>query len=306
MFRKIRRYIRDPYYEIGYDVLWRHPNWMSDKWFLKSLWKRTFGYELDLEHPKTFNEKLQWLKLYDRKPEYTTMVDKYLAKQWVADKIGQQYVIPTIAVYDSVDEIDLDKLPDMFVLKCNHDSGNTVICKDKLSFDLESAKQKLDDAVKKDYYLKWREWPYKNVKKKVLAEKYLETSEIDDLIDYKMMTFSGRVKCCFTCTNRRSDNGLNVTVYDREWERMPFGRPNHPADVNPIPKPKSYEEMVEISERLGENMPFVRVDFYEIEGRPYVGEMTLYPAAGFEDFEPQEWNRVLGDWIELPLRKKRH
>ena len=155
-------------------------------------------------------------------------------------------MIPTLAVFNSVDEIDLDQLPDRFVLKCNHDSGNVVICKDKLSFDLELAKQKLDDALKKDYYLKWREWPYKNVKKKVLAEKFMEASEVDDLIDYKMMTFSGKVKGCFTCTNRRSDNGLNVTVFDREWERMPFGRPNHPVDVNPIVTPQSYEEMVEI------------------------------------------------------------
>ncbi len=170
MFRKLKRYLRDPYHEIGYDMLWRHPDLMPDKWYLKSLWKRTFGYELDLKHPKTFNEKLQWLKLYDRNPEYTIMVDKYHAKQWVADRIGAEYVIPTLAVYDSVDDIDLDKLPDQFVLKCNHDSGNVVICKDKSVFDLQAAREKLGAALKNDYYLKWREWPYKNVKRCVFAE----------------------------------------------------------------------------------------------------------------------------------------
>ena len=298
---RIIKLFKNPYYAIG-NYLYKHfPNVLPDEWFLKVAWKRCMGYELDLKHPNTFNEKLQWLKLNDRKPIYTTMVDKYRAKQWAADKIGDQYVIPTLAVYDSVDEIDLDKLPDQFVLKCNHDCGSVVICKDKSTFDLEVAKKKLGEALKKNYYWNSREWPYKNVKRCVFAEKYLGTLAEDDIIDYKMMTFRGRVNCCFTCTNRKSDNGLNVTVYDREWERMPFGRSNHPADVNPIPKPKSYEEMVEISERLGENMLFVRVDFYEIEERPYVGEMTLYPAAGFEDFEPKEWDKTLGDWINLPI-----
>lgn len=150
---------------------------MSDRWCLKSLWKRTLGY-VGLE--KTFNEKLQWLKLYDRKPEYTLMVDKCRAKQWVADKIGEQYIIPTLAIYNSVDEIDLDKLPDRFVLKCNHDSGNVVICKDKATFDLQAAREKLGAALKNDYYLKWREWPYKNVKRCVFAEKYLETTASDE------------------------------------------------------------------------------------------------------------------------------
>lgn len=299
MFRKIKRYLSDPYHEIGYDMLWKHPNWMSDKWYLKALWKRTFGYELDLKHPKTFNEKLQWLKLYDRRPEYTIMVDKYRAKQWVADRVGQEYVIPTLAVYQSVDEIDLDKLPNQFVLKCNHDSGNVVICKDKSTFDLDGAKTKLGDALKKNYYWDWREWPYKNVKRCIIAEKYLKNDDTDDMTDYKMMTFNAKVKCAFTCTNRRSGQGLNVTFFDTDWERLPFER-NYPADVKPIAKPASYAEMVEIAERLSEHLPFSRIDFYEVKGRPYFGEITLYPGAGFEPFDPNEWDKRLGEWIELP------
>lgn len=298
---KISKLLKDPYFTIG-NYCYKHcPNVLPDKWFLKVVWKQTFGYELDLRHPKTFNEKLQWLKLYDRKPEYTTMVDKYRAKQWVADRVGEEYVIPTLAVYQSVDEIDLDKLPDQFVLKCNHDSGNVVICKDKTTFDIEAAKKKLDEALKKNYYWNSREWPYKNVKRCIIAEKYLDSEENDDLTDYKMMTFNAKVKCSFTCTNRRSGQGLNVTFFDTDWERLPFER-NYPADARPIAKPASYTEMVEVAERLSEHLPFSRIDFYEVKERPYFGEITLYPGAGFEPFEPKAWDATLGEWIELPER----
>lgn len=258
------------------------------------------GYKLDLEHPKTFNEKLQWLKLYDRKPIYTTMVDKYKAKQWIADRIGEQYVIPTLAVYNSVDEIDLDKLPDKFVLKCNHDSGSVVICKNKSTFDLETAKKTLAAALEKNYYWMAREWPYKGVKSCVFAEKFLEDSATDDVIDYKMMTFNGKVKCCFTCTNRRSATGLNVTFFDVDWKKMPFER-LYPVDAKPVGRPSSYEQMVVFAERLSENIPFSRVDFYEINGMPFIGEITLYPGAGFEPFKPNDWDRKLGEWIKLPI-----
>ncbi len=297
---RIIKLFKNPYYAIG-NYLYKHfPNVLPDEWFLKVAWKRCMGYELDLKHPNTFNEKLQWLKLNDRKPIYTTMVDKYRAKQWAADKIGDQYVIPTLAVYDSVDEIDLDKLPDQFVLKCNHDCGSVVICKDKSTFDLEVAKKKLGEALKKNYYWNSREWPYKNVKRCVFAEKYLETIAEDDIIDYKMMSFNGKVKCSFTCTNRRNGKGLHVTFYDTDWKMMPFER-QYPSEVKPLEKPSSYEHMVELAEKLSEHMPFSRVDFYEIEGMPYVGEITLYPGAGFEVFEPKEWDKTLGDWIDLPI-----
>ena len=297
MFGKIKRYAHDPYYALGYDMIQKHPHLMSDKFYLSVLWKMKMGYELDWKHPTTFNEKLQWLKLYDRNPLYTTLVDKYKVKQWVADKIGEQYVIPTLAVYDSVDEINLDELPDKFVLKCNHDSGSVVICKDKATFDLETAKRKLGDALKKNFYWEAREWPYKNVKRCVFAEKFLE-EEHDDIVDYKMMVFKGKVKCSFTCTNRRNGTGLKVTFFDTNWERMPFTR-HYPCDFKPIDKPASYDDMVLISERLSEFMSFSRVDFYEIKGMPYFGEITLYPGGGFEEFDPKQWDRTLGEWIEI-------
>jgi len=305
MMNKIKKFFGDPYYVLGHYMIRHCPNLMSDKYFLKVKWKRCMGYELDLKHPKTFNEKLQWLKLYDRKPEYTIMVDKYRAKQWVADKVGEQFVIPTLAVYHSADEIDWNQLPDQFVLKCNHDSGSVVICRDKKSFDFEAAKRKLNNALKKNYYWDSGEWPYKHVKPMILAEPFLFESEADDIVDYKMMTFHGEVKCSFTCTNRRSGKGLNVTFFDTNWEKMPFVRA-YPAEIKPIEKPVSYEKMVEVAEKLGEYIPFSRVDFYEIKGMPYFGEITLYPGAGYEQFDPKEWDRTLGDWIKLPTDDMKH
>ncbi len=298
MFRKLKRYLRDPYHEIGYDMLWRHPNWMSDKWFLKSLWKRTFGYELDLARPKTFNEKLQWLKLHDRKPEYTTMVDKYLAKQWVVDRIGKQYVIPTLSIYESVDEIDLDKLPDKFVLKCNHDSGSVVICKDKCTFDLCSAKQKLAAALKRNYYLEWREWPYKNVKPCVMAEAFLE--DLEGVNDYKFFCFNGKVRALFVATERQNEEKeTRFDFFDENYNHLDFtnGHPN--AEVVPE-KPVHFVLMKNLSETLSKEIPHVRVDFYEVKGRVYFGEMTFYHWGGFMPFQPKKWDDIFGGWIVLP------
>lgn len=299
MFRKIKRYLQDPYHEIGYDMLWKHPDWMSDRWFLKSYWKRSFGYELDLEHPKTFNEKLQWLKLHDRKPEYTTMVDKYLAKQWVADKIGEQYIIPTLAVYNSVDEIDLGKLPDQFVLKCNHDSGNVVICKDKSMFDLQNAKEKIALALKNDYYLKWREWPYKNVKSRILVEKYMEDGS-GELIDYKFFCFNGYPKVILVCSERFSSDNMYETWLDDNWNILPIVENGHRVDEK-CSQPLNFDLMKELAIILSKDITFARIDFYEINGKVYFGEITFFPASGFEKFEPEEWNKTLGDWIELPI-----
>lgn len=280
-------------------MLWKHPDWMSDKWYLKSLWKRTFGYELDLEHPKTFNEKLQWLKLYDRKPIYMTMVDKYRAKQWVADKIGEQYIIPTLAFYNSVDEIDLDKLPDQFVLKCNHDSGNVVICKDKSTFDLQNAKAKLAAALKNDYYLKWREWPYKNVKRCVFAEEYLKGFLETGGADYKFFCFDGEVKAMFVATERFLDE-VKFDFFDPEFNHLDLYQ-IHPMSGRTISKPAGFEEMKGLASLLSKGFPHVRVDMYEVDGRIYCGEITFYHHAGFEPFHPSQWDVIFGDWIKLPI-----
>lgn len=300
MFNKVKRYIRDPYYSFGYDLMSKYPHLMSDKFYLSTLWKMKMGYELNWKHPSTFNEKLQWLKLYDRNPLYTILVDKYRVKKWVADIIGEEYVIPTLAVYSSVDQIDLGQLPNQFVLKCNHDSGSVVICKDKSTFDLDAAKIVLNKALKSNFYWETREWPYKNVEPCIFAEELLSDNGCDCLTDYKLMAFNNRVKCSFTCTSRWSDSGLHVTFYDLNWNIMPFER-YYPADKKPIGKPVSFNKMVEFAERLSQSTLFSRIDFYEVNNTPLFGEITFYPGGGFEPFTPPSWDQTLGDWLKLPV-----
>lgn len=276
---------------------------MPDEEYLKRLYKSAMGKELDIDNPKTFNEKLQWLKLYNRRPEYTTMVDKYAVKRYVADKIGEKYIIPTLGVWDHFDDIDFSTLPKQFVLKCTHDSGGLVICKDKAKLDVKKAKSKIEKSLKNNFYLMGREWPYKNVKPRIIAEQYMEDNpDSQELTDYKLMCFNGKVKCSFTCTSRYAKDGLKVTFFDTNWERMPFER-HYPAEPNQICKPKSYEEMTQLAEKLADKIPFVRIDFYEIKGKPYFGEMTFFPGNGMEEFTPEEWDETLGSWIELPNKE---
>lgn len=273
-------------------------HWMSDERFLKKEYYLAMGKTLNLNTPKTFNEKLQWLKLYNREPQYTMMVDKYAVKQYVASKIGSQYIIPTLGVWNHFDEIDFDELPNQFVLKCTHDSGGIVICKDKLKLDKRAAKQKLEYYLKRKYYYVHREWPYKNVKPRIIAEKYMSNDNGEDLNDYKLMCFNGQVKATFVCSDRFSEDGLKVTFYDTNWKRMPFER-HYPASKTDIARPKTYDEMLILAEKLAFQIPFVRVDFYEVHGRVYFGELTFFPGSGYEEFTPEEWDKKLGDWINL-------
>ena len=271
---------------------------MDDETYLKLKYKACLGKVLHLDNPQTFNEKLQWLKLYDRKPEYTTMVDKYAVKKYVADIIGEEYIIPTLGVWYHFDEIDFDKLPNHFVLKCTHDSGGIVICKDKNKLDLKSAKKKIEKCLKRNYYWSSREWPYKDVKPRIIAEPYMEDSKAHELIDYKFMCFNGKVKCSFTCSERFSKDGLKVTFFDKDWNIMPFER-HYPASKNPPKKPINYDKMIQFSEQLSQGISFVRVDFYEINGQLFFGELTFYPGSGFEEFTPEEWDYKLGDFLKL-------
>ena len=273
-------------------------NCLSDKAYLKMAYKAYIGKKLDLENPKGFNEKLQWIKLYDRKKEYIQLVDKYAVREYVKNTIGEEYLIPLLGVYNSVDEIDVDKLPEKFVLKCNHDSGSVVICKDKANFDFDAAKKKLVKTFKKNMFWWGREWPYEYVERKIIAEKYIESTR-GDLPDYKFMCFNGEVKCSFVCSERFTGKGLHVTFFDLDWNVMPFER-SHPAEKEGITKPQNYEKMLELAQKLSQNFPFVRVDFYEAEGKIYFGELTLFPGCGWEAFQPEEWDYTLGSWITLP------
>lgn len=277
-------------------------NWIPDSIYLKMKYRVVMGEKLNLRNPKTFNEKLQWLKIHNRKPIYTQMVDKYEAKKYIADMIGAEYVIPTYGVWDHFDDIDFDMLPNQFVLKTTHDSGGVVICDDKRSFDFQKAKAKLEPRLKQNFYWHGREWPYKNVKPRILAEKIL-TEEKDDvggtgrIEDYKMMCFDGAVECSFVCSGRDSERGLHVTFYDNEWAIMPFER-HYPRETTPVMKPNCFEKMKAIAGVLSKGFPFIRIDFYEVNGNLYVGELTFYPGSGFEEFSPREWDTILGEKIK--------
>lgn len=276
-------------------VYW--PKLMTDKHYLSVMYRYAMGEEMDWSKPETFNQKLQWLKVHDHNPVYTTMVDKYAVKGFVSRAIGEEYIIPTLGVWEKFDDIDFDSLPTKFVLKCTHDSGGIIICRNKASFDKVNASKKIMRCLNRNFYYMGREWPYKNVPPRIIAEPLMEDDGEEDLKDYKLMCFGGKVKCSFVCTNR--SEGLKVTFFNREWQKMPFER-HYPASSVPILCPKNYDEMVYLAEKLAEGIPFVRVDFYEIKGKTYFGELTFYPGSGFEEFRPQKWDKILGSWIELP------
>lgn len=271
---------------------------LSDKKFIEYRFLSEMGYKLNLKNPKTFNEKLQWLKLYDRNPEYTKMVDKYEVREYIKEKIGEEYLIPLIGVYDKFDDIDFDKLPNQFVIKCNHDSGGLVICKDKSKLDIESARKKINKSLKTNYYYSGREWPYKNVKPRIIIEKYMEDSNKSDLIDYKLFCFNGIPKIVLVCSERFSSSNMCETWFDMDWKLIDMTESGHRVDST-ISKPKQLKKMVELSKKLSKNIPFIRVDWYEIGDKLYFGELTFYPASGFEKFEPKEWNKKIGDMLSI-------
>lgn len=297
--RKIIRYIFDADYRFCIDSYYGKYHDMDDKEFLKRKYRAILKKELNIDNPQTFNEKMQWLKIYNRNPEYTDLVDKYKVKEVVGNRIGTQYIIPTIGIWDSFEDIEFDKLPNQFVLKCTHDSDGIVVVTNKDEIDLKKIKKKMVSSLRREYYYTHREWPYKNVKPKIIAEELLVDSDNKEINDYKLMCFNGKVKCSFVCTDRMNGKGLKVTFFDREWKKMPFERHYQSSDEN-IQRPKNYELMIELAEKLSENIPFVRVDFYEVNNKVYFGEMTFFPGSGFEEFQPEEWDRTLGNWISLP------
>ena len=270
---------------------------LPDKLYLKWKFKLMMGYKLNLDTPQTFNEKLQWLKLYDRNPDYTKMVDKYEVRKYIKEKIGEEYLIPLIDVYDKFDDIDFDKLPNQFVIKCTHDSGGLVICKDKNNLHVKAAKKKINKFMKRNYYKVHREWPYKNVKPRIIIEKYMEDTKAKELVDYKFMCFDGEPKLSFTCSERYN-NGLKVTFFDLDWNKLPFER-HYPSSNKKIIKPINYDLMLKFSKILSDDIPFVRVDWYEINGKLYFGELTFYPGSGYEEFTPSKYDKIIGDFIKL-------
>lgn len=291
-------------------LLVRLTPFIPDRLYLKWMFRLKMGYKLNLDNPQTFSEKLQWLKLYNRKPEYTQMVDKYEAKKYVANIIGEEYIIPTLGVWDKFEDIDFDALPNQFVLKTTHGGGNTgvVICKDRSSFDKAKANQKLESSLKSDIYKSMKEWPYKNVKKRIIAEEYIKVVGQQDLPDYKFFCFNGEPKYCQVIRDRNTKE--TIDFYDMEWSHMPFvglnpvimGDYTHliTNGNTPVSKPKHLEDMISICKKLSKDIPFSRIDLYVLYDKEYFGEITFYPMSGLGVFNPHDWNYKFGELIKLP------
>ena len=272
---------------------------MPDKMFLQNFFAQTMGYLMDFDNPQTFNEKLHWLKLYDRKPIYTQYVDKYQSKEWVDLLVGGAK-IPTIAVYDKVSDIDYDKLPNRFVMKCTHDSGSVVVCSDKKKLNIESANAILNKGMAQDYYILGREWPYRNVPHRILVEEYLEDSQTHEARDYKFFCFGGKVKCFKIDFGRANDHRANY--YDAEGNILPFGECVCPPDYEAIIEiPGNINQMIGVAEKIASNIDccFERIDLYNINGRIYFGEITFFPGGGHMKLTNPEWDKILGSWIDL-------
>lgn len=266
---------------------------LPDKIYIQLKYFYIFKRALNLNNPRTFNEKLQWLKLYDRKMIYTSFVDKIMVKEHVKNKLGEEVIIPTLFTYDDVDDIDLNALPSQFVVKTNHDSGSVILCKDKSNFDIESAKRKLRKALKRDYSIHSREWPYKNISRKILVEKYL----MDELIDYKVFCFNGEPKFIQLDYDRFSNHGR--TIYDIDWNILPVTYRYKSDENRYFKRPEELSKILNYSRELSKSIPFVRVDFYIIKNQVYFGEMTLYPLSGFGKFNPEIYDLKFGEFLNL-------
>lgn len=273
--------------------------------FLKKLFKACMHKELDLEDPQTYSEKLQWLKLYNRRPYYPSLVDKYEVKEFVSKVIGEEFIIPTIGVWNNFDEIDFTELPGQFVLKTTNGGGSTgvVICKDKNNFDYKSARKKLNKSMHS--HVDMGEWPYKNVKPRIIAEQYMEDKETGELRDYKFFCFNGVVKALFIATDRGVvGDQPKFDFYDADFNHLPF-KQGHPHQKNKIiHKPDNFELMKELAAKLSKGEPHERIDLYEINGKVYFGEITFFHFGGIEPFDPEEWDYTFGSWLSLPQKQK--
>ena len=273
-------------------------DYLSDRAFLCFKYKFLFKRRLNLENPRRFTEKIQWLKLYDRSPSYTKMVDKYEVKKFISEKVGDQFNIPNFGVWDSFDEVDFDSLPQKFVLKTTHDSGGVLICSDKSSFDFKTAKEFFSKRLRSNFFFANREWPYKNVKPRIIAEQYIEC-ESNDLMDYKIYCFNGKPKYLLVAFDRWTPHGPSFEYFDIDFNRLPFSTDGK-ASSKVISSPKFLSDMLTISEKLSEGIPHLRVDFYENNDSLYVGELTFYDNAGFSLYNPDEWDFIIGDYLDIP------
>lgn len=268
-----------------------------DKMYLKLQYCANVGKKLNLKNPKTFNEKLQWLKIYNRDPLFTDMVDKYAVRELVAQKIGEEYLVPLIGVWDRADDIEFDTLPDQFVLKCNHDSGSVVICKNKKMLDREMVVEKLNKKLSRDMFFWSREWPYKNIKRKVICEQYMQDQSFDVLNVFKIMNFNNGEQIIQVIQNDKTEEE-SIDYFDKNWTRLDM-RQNFPNSQVPLKKPKNLDTMLELGKKLSEGFPFLRTDFYEINDQVFFSEFTFFSDAGMCKFVPEQWDKELGSRMDI-------
>lgn len=280
-------------------IFYNLKKFIPDKLYLKMIYKKHMGKSLNLNNPKTFNEKIQWLKLYDRNPLYTQLVDKYTVREFIKNQLGEEYLIPLLGVWNNAEEINFSELPDKFVLKCNHNSGGVIICKDKNKLDYAKVKEQLNNSLKRNYYYGTREYPYKNVKPKIIAEKYMIDNS-GGLIDYKFFCFNGYVDNVMLCIDRHN-NDPKFYFFNKDWKllRINVRGKEAPEDFT-IPKPDCIDEMFKIASILSKGIPFVRIDLYECKNKIYFGEMTFYPQSGLDKNLLKETDLYLGNLIKLP------
>ena len=275
---------------------------LDDKTYIKMIYKVKFGRDLNVDNPKTFNEKLQWLKLYDRKPIYTAMVDKIEAKKFVAGIIGQEHIIPTLGVWNRFDDIQFDKLPEQFVLKCSHDSGGLFICKNKKMFNAAEAKKVINKCLKQNYYWLSREWPYKNVQPRILAEQYMEDKTLSSsgLVDYKFFCFNGNPKLLYVSRGLDNHPTAEISFYGMDGIEKEYHRNDYKPYHNAI-MPSNFDEMKSIAKRIAAEVdsPFVRIDLYSINGGIFFSEITLSPCSGMIPFEPMNADMELGKELHI-------
>lgn len=292
------------FYEKYFTTKGRYTCILPDKLYLKMMYTQRLGKKINLKKPKTFSEKQNWLKLYDRRPEYTMMADKYKVREYIADKIGEDYLVPLLGVWDSPDDIDFDSLPDKFVFKCNHDNG-VIICQDKSKLDIEKTKDELRFRLNRDYYKNEREWCYKNIPRKIICEKYMENNNGVMPIEYKLFCFNGEPKAVLICSNRFGESGVKLDTYDTNWEYLNVRWGNSDASGDVFEEPSDFSILCEISRALSTNIPFVRVDFNLWENKLYFGELTFFPVGGFAEAKPENWDEVFGAWLKLPKKRRR-
>ncbi|MDT2848674.1 ATP-grasp fold amidoligase family protein [Vagococcus carniphilus] len=272
---------------------------LSDETFLKIQYKYVTGEKLNLDSPKSFNEKLQYLKIEQREPIFTEVADKFKVREYVSSTIGQEYLIPLYGVYDSFDEINFQDLPDEYVIKTNHNSGGYFLVPDSKKININAARSKLEPMLKKNYYYFTREWPYKNIKPKLICEKYLRENDDMELRDYRFFCFDGEVKFIAVDLSIVDKSKVRRNLYDKNWKLLDEEISYERDLTEKIPKPKNLSEMIDLAEKLSSNFKHVRVDLYNINNKIYFGELTMYHQSGYGDIRPQSFNKLMGSWIKL-------